>query len=444
MMTPTTSPNLIAGALEEALAGAHAALSTSSDEAGGVLAPLRNRAFARFQALGIPTVKSEAWKYTNIGQVLSRDFLPELSGTDVDPSQKPSVTDIPGVEIRIPILNGVPDLAVLDSTGTLPGGVVVTDLDRASSDYPELLARFMDQHEALETDPFAALNTAVTRSGLFVWIPDGVHLTEPIHLASLVVGNGTLIQSRLVIGVGRDASAMLVATGTSVEGARTFTNSLTEVYADAGAAVDVYRLQAEGAETSQVSSTYVRQRESSRCTAFTLTIGGDVVRNNLSFLPDGQHCESHLLGLVLGRGRMHVDNHTLVDHAQPDCFSNELYKNILDDQATGVFNGKVFVRRDAQRTNAYQSSKSVLLSESATMNSKPELEIYADDVKCSHGATTGRLDDRAMFYLRSRGLTERQARSMLLVAFARDVLESLSHESLRQYFDELVTAEIGK
>jgi Fe-S cluster assembly protein SufD len=163
-----------------------------------------------------------------------------------------------------------------------------------------------------------------------------------------------------------------------------------------------------------------------------------VVRNNLTFLPDAEHCESHLFGLFLGRGQMHVDNHTLVDHAKPNCNSNELYKGILNDDSTGVFNGKVFVRPDAQKTNAYQSNKSIVLTDRAKMYSKPELEIYADDVKCSHGATTGQLDREALFYLRSRGITMEQARAMMLLAFARDVLDNVKLEPLRAVLDEAV------
>ena len=192
-----------------------------------------------------------------------------------------------------------------------------------------------------------------------------------------------------------------------------------------------------------VSKTEVYQQGESVFSMYTITLTGDVVRNNLTVVPDGEFCETHLYGLSLPIGDTHVDNHTLVDHAKPNCMSNELYKTVLDDSSSGVFNGKVFVRRDAQKTNAFQENKSILLTEKATMNAKPELEIYADDVKCSHGATTGQLDPEALFYLRSRGIPERQARGMLLHAFARDVIDQIKIEPLRELLDRRVTERFG-
>ncbi len=215
---------------------------------------------------------------------------------------------------------------------------------------------------------------------------------------------------------------------------------MTEVFVGAHAHVDRYEIQDESARTSIVNKVRAYQQTGSVFRNSTFTFSGEVIRNNVEILPDAEHCETHLYGLFLGDGVMHVDNHTLVDHARPNCFSNELYKGILDDKATGVFNGKVLVRLDAQQTNAYQSNKSILLTDTARMYSKPELEIYADDVKCSHGATTGQLDEDALFYLRSRGLTEKRARAILLTAFARDVLNNVVIEPLRVYLDTLVTA----
>jgi Fe-S cluster assembly protein SufD len=193
-----------------------------------------------------------------------------------------------------------------------------------------------------------------------------------------------------------------------------------------------------GDVATEVYNLQVYQERDSRFTTHTVTLSGALIRNNLSFLPYAENCETHLFGLFMGRGRMHVDNHTLVDHARPNCFSNELYKGILEDESTGVFNGKVYVRQDAQKTNAYQSNKSIVLSDRANMYSKPELEIYADDVKCSHGATTGQIDPEALFYLRARGLSERLATALLLQAFAKDVVDNIRIAPLREMLDAYI------
>ena len=213
---------------------------------------------------------------------------------------------------------------------------------------------------------------------------------------------------------------------------------MTECVVGPGARVEHYHIQDEGQGAARVSTLHTYQQGGSYFATLTATLSGTMVRNNLNFLPDAEHCETHLFGLYLGQDQMHVDTHTLIDHARPNCQSNELYKGILDGRSTGVFNGKVLVRPDAQKTNAYQSSKSVVLTETARMFAKPELEIYADDVKCSHGATTGRLDEEALFYLQSRGLRIHQARALLLQAFARDVIEHVHIEPLRAYLDEVI------
>jgi Fe-S cluster assembly protein SufD len=202
--------------------------------------------------------------------------------------------------------------------------------------------------------------------------------------------------------------------------------------------MDHVRIVDEADASVHVHHLEAYQHGGSRFDTNTITLGGGTVRNNAYFLPDGEHCETHLLGLYLGRGDAHYDNHTMVDHAKPECFSNEAYKGILDDRSTGVFNGKVLVRQDAQKINAYQSNRNVLLSETARMFSKPELEIYADDVKCSHGATTGQLDDEALFYLRSRGLRPGTARLLMLQAFAGDVIEQIRDESVRAYISNRI------
>jgi Fe-S cluster assembly protein SufD len=221
-----------------------------------------------------------------------------------------------------------------------------------------------------------------------------------------------------------------------------FVNAVTEWSVGERARVEHYQIQDFSENTSVVATLEAHQAGQSYFSTHTSTLKGGLIRNNLSIVPDAEECESHLFGFVLGSKAMHVDNHTLVDHRKPNCFSNELYKSILGDTSTGIFNGKVFVRPDAQKINAYQSNKSIILTEKARMYSKPELEIYADDVKCSHGATTGQLDTEALFYLKSRGLNDKQARSLLLMAFARDVIDLINVEPLRDHLDRQIAATL--
>ena len=404
------------------------------------LRELRKDAIEHFRLLGLPAPKAEAWKYTNIEKVLRHDYALDfgpgehgLTSADVDPFL------IPGLDAHVFVLvNGRPD-AALSCIGDLPRGVVVTGLDEAAHEHADLVNRHLAQYASYKDEPFRALSTAFTKDGVFVYVPKGVVVEKPVHVLSLVKTDKDLfLQPRTLIVVEANADVKLIETNHDLSGTKTFTNALDEFFVAEDAHVDHYRVQDEGEHASQVLTLQVYQRGQSVFRTNTITLSGEVVRNNFSVLPDAEHCESHLFGLVLANGRMHVDNHTFVDHAKPNCFSNELYKNVLRDEATGVFNGKVFVRQDAQKTNAYQSNKSLVLGEQAKMYAKPELEIYADDVQCSHGATTGQIDPEALFYLRSRGIGERQARAMLLLAFARAVLDNIRIEPLRTMLDEQV------
>jgi Fe-S cluster assembly protein SufD len=221
------------------------------------------------------------------------------------------------------------------------------------------------------------------------------------------------------------------------------TNQVTEIIVEQDALVNFYKIQNEGDTASHACTTHFRQIGKSLTNATTISLSGNIVRNNLNMVMEADHGESHMYGLYLLNGKTHVDNHTIVDNVMPNCFSNELYKGIMDDESTGVFNGKIFVRQDAQKTNAYQSNKNVLLTNSASVNTKPQLEIFADDVKCSHGCTIGKLDEEALFYLRARGIGEKNAKSLLLHAFAVDILDNIKIEPLRDYVDELISERLN-
>lgn len=406
------------------------------------LRSLRKAAIEHFAALGIPARKAEAWKYTNIGKLLKRAYAlpPSPSDAEVDASAVAPLL-IPGLDAHVVVLVNGHFSTALSTPGTLPDGVLVTSLADAADTHAALVDAHLARYADAEGEALTALNTAFVQDGIFVYVPRSTVVEQPIHVISLITtAEDALVQPRTLIVAEENAQVKLIQSTQTLTEAQTLVNAVTEVFVGAQAHVDRYEIQNEPAHTSMVTTLNAYQQTSSVFRNSTFTFGGEVIRNNATILPDAEHCETHLYGLFLGRGTMHVDNHTLVDHAKPNCFSNELYKGVLDDQATGIFNGKVFVHQDAQQINAYQSNKSILLSDTAHMYAKPELEIYADDVRCSHGATTGQLDDEALFYLRTRGLTAQRARALLLVAFARDVLDNVAVEPLREALDAMVTA----
>ena len=412
---------------------------------GNWLGALRHEAMNRFGSLGFPSRKDEAWKYTNIGQVLRRGFrvlpgapIPELGDS------KPDRFAIPGLDAHLVVLLNGRFVAEHSRIGTLPSGVIIDRLGTAEHTHPALLEHHFGQLASVQDEPFTALNTAFATDGLFVYVPKGGVLDKPIHLINLQkADDDSFMQPRRLFVFEENAQATIVNTLSSLQGTRTFTNAVDEVFVGQRAIVEMVMVQHPGNAASLVSSTNVHQEGSSVFTTTTITFDGDVIRNDLSVTSAAEYCETHLYGLFLPRGDTHVDNHTFVDHAAPDCTSNELYKGVIDDRASGVFNGKVYVRQDAQRINAFQENKCIVLTDEASMNSKPELEIYADDVKCSHGATTGRLDPEAVFYLRSRGLPRKQAEGMLLHAFTGDVIERIGIGPLRTLLDQRITSRFG-
>ena len=400
----------------------------------GHVSRLRLEGMQRFSQLGLPGKKSEAWKYTPV-----RRFLEDRYAFDATLSDLPNLSDleaffVEGLEAyRMVLVNGhfAPDLS--DVAG-LPAGVTCASLGDALETRGALLEKHLGKYTSDEKDPFVALNNAFLLDGIVIHVPEGVVVDKPIFILHVTTaGKSSAIMPRMLVVAENNSEVEVIERHASMADQAGLYNPVSEMVTGVHARVKHYQIQDAGHSQSMISTIYAYQHKESFYSTLTVTLSGKVVRNNLTILPDAEGCESHLLGLVLGKGKMHVDNHTLVDHARPNCFSNELYKNILDDESTGVFNGKVLVRQDAQKINAYQSNKSVTLTDDARMFSKPELEIYADDVRCSHGATTGQLDAEALFYLRSRGLKEHQARAMLLQAFVGDVLETIKIGPLRDF-----------
>jgi Fe-S cluster assembly protein SufD len=408
-------------------------------------ADLRERARASFETLGIPTRKNEAWKYTNVEKALRHDYAVPSPGADA----AVTADDVAGYRIAgldahvLVVVNGLVDLALSD-TDALPEGVHLGSLRDAAESHADVVQKYFGQYADVEADAFIALNTQFDLDGVFLRVEKGVTLERPIQVVHVTdTAEDALLQTRNLYLFGENSEALVVETYHTASDVKTFGNRVSEIVVDREARINVLQLQTESEDASQVNTLQVYQEEKSYFAAHTYTLGGALVRNNVNAVPDGEHCETHLYGLYIADGAQHVDNHTLIDHAAPDCFSNELYRGIIDGKATGVFNGKVFVRRDSQRINAYQSSQGVVLSDDASHYSKPELEIYADDVQCSHGSTTGEVEPEHVFYLRSRGLSEQQAKSLLLYAFAHDIVTELPHQALRDYLDGIIESRLN-
>ncbi len=400
----------------------------------------REDAIQQFAELGVPTNKLEAWKYTNISKIIDREYTLPLTMTvpDVDASALDEVLIDDLDAHRIVLVNGRVHNGLSD-TGDLPDGVVVSSLAEAGGEHPNIVEAHYGQYADAENEALTALNTAFVQDGLFVYVPSGTVVEKPIYAVHLTVSDeDVMIQPRHLFVIEDGAVATIIEMQHTLTDARVFTNTVREAYVGANGNLDHYIGQVQSNASSQVESTAAYHKDNSVFSTNTITLSGEVIRNNLTITPDGEFCESNLYGLYLGKDQMHVDNNTLVDHVHADCVSNELYKNVLNDQAKGVFNGKVFVRRDSQRINAYQSNKSIVLSKEATIYAKPELEIYADDVQCSHGATTGQLDKEGIFYLRSRGLSKKKARIMMLQAFAQDIVEGIKVDALREHMTRRV------
>ena len=425
----------------------------------------RRPAFERFEALGFPTSKLEAYKYTNVAKALKSGSEQQLRLAPADATPQAERDQVEALlldDLGVPadahlvVTVGGQFSEALSDVGDLPSNAFVGSFAEGSRAHPQVFEQHYGQYADAEESAMAALNTAFATDGLFLYVPEGVFLDKPVYALHLPAGspdggtNGSpeplFAQPRHLFVVEEGAQARLIEMHRQSEGSAApggFTNVVREAYVGPHGHFDHYFIQDEGAGASQHSTFAARHETESVFDTLNVTLSGDLVRNNLTLTPAGEYCESHLNGLYLGRGEMHVDNRTVVEHAAPDCVSNQLYKGILNDQSTGVFNGRVHVHRGAQRINAYQSNKSIVLERSAQVYSKPELEIYADDVQCSHGSTTGQLDEEAIFYLRSRGIDAERARALLLGAFARDVIESVRDDALADWLTEEVNARFG-
>ena len=416
-----------------------------SNDGSSPLAQMEKNAFDAFAKMGIPTVRHEEWKYTRISGLFNKDF--EFASDSL--ASPFSLDDLDGV--RLPGHDLVNELVFVNGfySATLStirsGELVVLPLDEASqSEYGEIVSRHLGSSSMYVKDGIHALNTAFLQGGIFIEIKAGKVTEHPVYIYHITDARSAniLSQPRSLVHISERAQVQLVETYVTIGSAESFTNQVMEIIVEKDAMVEYYKVQNDAPHTNQVSTTHFRQVEKSYIHAVTISLNGGLVRNNLNIAMEANHCEAHLYGLYFLQGQSHIDNHTVVDNVKPNCMSNEFYKGIVNDSATAVFNGKIFVQPQAQKTNAYQSNKNILLSDTATVNTKPQLEIFADDVKCSHGCTVGRLDEEGLFYLRSRGISEKIARSLLIHAFAVDILEHIKPVALRNYVDQLISERL--
>jgi Fe-S cluster assembly protein SufD len=421
-------------------------LQSSNPE--NIISDIRNEGFKTFNQAGLPTFKNEEWKYTKISTLFNKEYQlsedelkSEITVSDVDAIR------LPGFENanELVFANGkfAPELSTIRSSEK---ELVILPLEEAAkSAYKELVAEHLDKSSRFINDGIHALNTSFIYGGIFIYVNKNQVAQHPVYLYHIADAreNHTLAQPRSLVFVDKSAKLQVVETYATLGSMDSFTNEVVEIVVDTNAIVEYYKIQNDKVTASQVGTTHIRQIGKSYVHAFAVSLNGGMIRNNTDIIMEAAGNEAHMYGLYLLNGRTHVDNHTLVDNTKPNCFSNEFYKGIIDDYATGVFSGKIFVRPDAQKTNAYQSNKNILLSDHATVNTKPQLEIFADDVKCSHGCTVGQLDEEALFYLRTRGIGREHAQSMLLQAFAADIVEQVKIEALRNHVENLITQRLS-
>ncbi|HEX5717569.1 MAG TPA: Fe-S cluster assembly protein SufD [Thermoanaerobaculia bacterium] len=402
---------------------------------------LRRMAIERFVTLGFPTLQQEAWRQTNVSAIAQGTFArPEGPEPAVDLSRLDPLAE--GAAARLVFVNGRLS-SRLSSLGELPAGVIVASLAEALEKAPDKVEPWLGQHARFDDHPFVALNTAFLRDGALVWVPRGVIVEKPIHLMFVSSSMGTepiVTFPRNLFVAGENSQVTLVETYAG-EGAY-FTCPVTELVAGPASVIDHYKVQIESREAFHMATFQIEAERSCSPSSHSISIGGALVRNDVNAVLDGEGIDCILNGLYLGEGRQVIDNHMRVEHAKPHCASHELYKGVLDGAARSVFNGLIHVHPGAQKTDAKQSNRNLLLSSNAIANSNPQLEIFADDVKCTHGSTVGQLDEDAIFYLRSRGIGQEAARSLLTYAFASDIVERIKVEPVRRDLEELLFARL--
>jgi Fe-S cluster assembly protein SufD len=407
------------------------------------LSGLRSDGMQAFAEFGFPTTRVEDWKYTNVGPIVGIHFRPATYGLNDRIRKQVKEISFTGADCtRLVFVNGH-YAEELSSIQEVPKGVRVSSLAEALKQEGAITAH-LGRYANHKKHPFVALNTAFMEDGAFVEIPKGVALEKPIEILYVSTGGeeAWVAHPRNLVIAAQGSQVALMETYMGLNGGVYFNNAVTEIVAEENAHVDYVKLQNESEAAFHVATVLAYAARNAAVVTNSIQFGARLGREELTTVLDGEGAEGYLYGLYVTNGQQLIDNHTTIDHAQPHCSSREFYKGILDGKSTGVFNGKILVRKDAQKTDSKQSDKNLLLSESATINTKPQLEIFADDVRCTHGATIGQIDPESIFYLRSRGIGLEEARNLLIVAFAGEIVDHVKFEPLRQKLKAALLAKM--
>jgi len=405
---------------------------------------VRSEAIKNFEAKGFPSKKEETWKYTSLNNIQKIDFsvFPKKESTlDYNDIKKYFLHEID--TYKIVFVDGVYSSYLSETTHD---GVDVCLMSAAFSKpmYKQIIELYFNK-AASKDESLTTLNTAFSKEGAYIYIPKNKAPRKPVQILHFATGNeaALMLQPRNLIIAEENAEVQVIERHQSLTGNEVFTNSVTEIFAAKDAIVDYYKVQNDRDNASLVDNTYISQKNNSIVRVHTFSFGGKLTRNNLNFYQNGERIDSTLKGVTILGEKQHVDHHTLVHHAQPNCESHQDYKGIFGEKSTGVFNGKIIVDKIAQKTNAFQQNNNILINDKATINTKPQLEIFADDVKCSHGCTIGQLDEDALFYLQSRGIPKKEAVALLMYAFANNVLESVRIPELKTRINKIIANKLG-
>lgn len=429
--------------LQEKLISEHVLFDRKSKQPT-IMENLRAEAIKNFEQLGFPTTKLEDWKYTNMRSVLKNEYrlFSEIEDIPVNYSEikKYMVHNIDSYNLVF--INGVYS-SYLSTTTHDEADVCVLSSAMRHGKYQTVIENFYNKI-ADTKEHFVALNTAYTQDGAYIHIPNNVILSRPIQITYFSTGDEKLISHpRNLVIVGDNAQARIIERHQTINGLDNFSNAVTEIHVGRNGHLDYYKIQNDDHAASLVDSTYSTQERDAVSSVHTFSFGGNITRNSLNFIQNGENCNSILKGITLGEDEQLIDHHTFVEHVSPNCESHELYRTVLNDYSKGVFNGKVLVDADAQKIDAFQQNNNILLSPNASVDTKPQLEIFADDVKCSHGCTVGQLDTEAMFYLKSRGIPEKEAKALMLFAFCADVLDSIEIPELKAKITAIIARKLG-
>ncbi len=400
----------------------------------------RDAAYETFRQIGFPTSRQEDYKHSNIARTFDTELGLNLRNIPVPVNPYDAFKcDVPNLSTHLYFLINDRYYDQVQPDENLPEGVFAGSMQLFSEKYPEIFDAHYDKIADYSDNGVVAYNTMFAQDGFVIYVPEKVVVEKPLQLINILRGGVDLnVNRRILIIAGEHAQVKLLICDHAVDDVHFVVTQVTEVYAEASAQVDVYELEENSEKVTRLNNVFSRQKENSQVVTSGITLHNGYTRNNYHFRLEGEYAEAHVGGLAICDKSQHIDNFAFLDHAVPHCTSNELFKNVLQDKSTGVFCGKILVEKDAQKTLAYQTNRNLCASEEAQMFSKPQLEIYADDVKCSHGLTTGQLDEDALFYMRARGIDQEEARLLLMVAFTRDVVDLIRIDTLQDRLTSLI------